>query len=466
MMKILVKQSDQESPKSFKIDKSDDQLMVAPDADISTGQAALLGLQHLLAMDVYVVPIIIAGMLSLPLANKMGLIQATFLAAGIGTILQTGVFMKMPVTQGASFVPLGALAGIYIAAGRGTVGMATIFGSLIVGALFVLILGFTHVVPKLIQKFVPSLVGGTIITNVGLSLIPSALNDNIFQASGNLNSNVLLGIITAGALVVCVMISLHFPQYDRIFRLGSILIALTIGTIVAAFMGRFSVKSVLEAPWFSTPKFALTSYGLHFSLSPILTMLIIYMVLMTETTGTWFAVSAVTNTKLTPQRINRGVFGEGVSCLVSALVGSTPVTGYSTNAGIISITGVASKKAFIGAGIWFILFSFVGKLSALLAAIPSAVIGGVFAIICSTIMLNGLRVVSQSHFVERALYILGIPIILTLGLVLMPSSLKNEAPTFVQYLLDSPIATAAITAIILNQLLPDNQQLKLTKVEK
>lgn len=466
MMKILVKKTDQASTKSFNVDKSADQLMVAPDADISTGQAVLLVLQHLLAMDVYVVPIIIAGMLSLPLANKMGLIQATFLAAGVGTILQTGVFMKMPVTQGASFVPLGALAGIYMAAGRGTIGMATIFGSLIVGAFFVLFLGFTRAVPKLIHKFVPSLVGGTIITNVGLSLIPSALNDNIFQASGNLNINVLLGMITAGALVFCVIISLHFPQYNRIFRLGSILIALTVGTTAAALMGQFSFKSVLTAPWFSLPKFSLTSYGLHFSLSPILTMLIIYMVLMTETTGTWFAVSAVTGTKLTPQRINRGVFGEGISCLVSALVGSTPVTGYSTNAGIISITGVASKKAFISAGVWFILFSFVGKLSALLAAIPSAVIGGVFAIICSTIMLNGLRVVSQSHFAERDLYILGIPIILTLALVLMPSSLKNEVPTFAQYLLDSPIATAAITAIVLNQLLPENSQPKLSKTAR
>lgn len=141
MMKILVKKTDQASTKSFNVDKSADQLMVTPDADISTGQAVLLGLQHLLAMDVYVVPIIIAGMLSLPLANKMGLIQATFLAAGVGTILQTGVFMKMPVTQGASFVPLGALAGIYMAAGRGTIGMATIFGSLIVGAFFCTVLG-------------------------------------------------------------------------------------------------------------------------------------------------------------------------------------------------------------------------------------------------------------------------------------------------------------------------------------
>lgn len=100
MMKSLGKQPHQALPESSdSASKLSDQLMVTPDADISTGQAVVLGLQHLLAMDVYVVPIIIAGMLSLPFANKMGLIQATFLAAGIGTILQTGVFMRMPVTR-------------------------------------------------------------------------------------------------------------------------------------------------------------------------------------------------------------------------------------------------------------------------------------------------------------------------------------------------------------------------------
>jgi NCS2 family nucleobase:cation symporter-2 len=140
--------------------------------------------------------------------------------------------------------------------------------------------------------------------------------------------------------------------------------------------------------------------------------------------------------------------------LIAALAGATPVTGYSTNAGVVSITGVASKKAFVAAGIWFIGFSFIGKLAAFLAAIPAAVIGGVFAIICSTIMLSGLQVIRQQAFAERDLYILGIPIIMTLALILIPSQLTKEAPQLVQYLLSSPIAVSALLAIALNQILP------------
>ncbi len=187
-------------------------------------------------------------------------------------------------------------------------------------------------------------------------------------------------------------------------------------------------------------------------------MLIIYMVLMTETTGTWFAVSTVTHTELTNERLNRGVIGEGISCVIASLAGATPVTGYSTNAGIISITGIASKRAFIAAGVWFIGFSFVGKIAALLSAIPDAVIGGVFAVVCVTIMINGLRVVSRQSFEERNLYILGIPIILTMATVLMPTKLIDETPQFVQYLLGSPIAISAIAAILLNQLMPKTRK--------
>lgn len=268
----------------------------------------------------------------------------------------------------------------------------------------------------------------------------------------------MLGSVSALVLLICVWLGLRFVKLGSVFKLGSILISLLIGTGVAAATGAISLKTVAASPWFSLPKFSVTSYGLRFDPFAILTMLIIYMVLMTETTGTWFAVSTVTHTELTNERLNRGVIGEGISCVIASLAGATPVTGYSTNAGIISITGIASKRAFIAAGVWFIGFSFVGKIAALLSAIPDAVIGGVFAVVCVTIMINGLRVVSRQSFEERNLYILGIPIILTMATVLMPTKLIDETPQFVQYLLGSPIAISAIAATLLNQLMPKTRK--------
>lgn len=434
-------------------------LLVGPDDKVGLVESGFLGLQHVLAMDIYVPPIILASMMAMGLPDQMGLLQSTFLAAGIGTILQTYFFIKMPVSQGPSFVPLGAAAGVVLASGgiKGS-GMGNLIGALLVGSVILIIMGATGIFQKIISKLVPALVGGTIITCVGLSLIPSALNDNIFKASGNINNNIILASVTALTLLIAVSISMRFPNVRRFFRTGSIILALAVGTIASTLMGLFDWKTVANAAWFSLPQRTVFHYGIHFSASAIITFIIIYAVITTETTGTWFAMGAVTNQKISKKQWNMGIIGEGFSCLIASLLGTTPVTGYSTNAGVISITGVASKRVFLFAGIWFTVLGFFSKLSAFLAAIPAPVIGGVFAIICVTIMLNGLNVIRSLHTTDRDLYIIGLPIILTLALVLLPESVINQAPQLLQYLLGSPIAIAAVAAILLNILMPNTRE--------
>ncbi|MCI1974623.1 MAG: purine/pyrimidine permease [Limosilactobacillus sp.] len=431
------------------------QLLIGPDEKVPTGEAILLGLQHVLAMDVYVPPIILGGLLAMGAADSTGLLQATFLACGIGTILQTAYFMKMPVSQGPSFVPLTAAAGVVLASGglHGG-GMSTLMGALLVGAILLILLGLSGVFQKIINRLVPAVVGGTIITCVGLSLIPSALNDNIFEAKGDVYQNMELAGITAAILIVCVAISIRFPKVQKLFKTGSIVIALLAGTAISASMGRFDASSVAAAPWFSLPQRTIFHWGIHFDMTAIFTFIIIYAILTTETTGTWFAMGAVTNHEITDKQWNRGIIGEGLSCLIATITGSTPVTGYSTNAGIISITGVASKIVFVAAGVWFVILGFCTKLSAFLAAIPAPVIGGVFAIITVTIMLNGLNVIRNLKVRESDLYIIGLPIVITIALVLIPQKIVHGAPQMIQYLLGSPVAMAAITAIILNLVMP------------
>ena len=431
------------------------QLLIGPDEKVPTGEAVLLGLQHVLAMDVYVPPIILGGLLAMGAADSTGLLQATFLACGIDTILQTAYFMKMPVSQGPSFVPLTAAAGVVLASGglHGG-GMSTLMGALLVGAILLILLGLSGFFQKIINRLVPAVVGGTIITCVGLSLIPSALNDNIFEAKGDVYQNMELAGITAAILIICVAISIRFPRVQKLFKTGSIVIALLVGTAISASMGRFDASSVAAAPWFSLPQRTIFHWGIHFDMTAIFTFIIIYAILTTETTGTWFAMGAVTNHEITDKQWNRGIIGEGLSCLIATITGTTPVTGYSTNAGIISITGVASKIVFVAAGVWFIILGFCTKLSAFLAAIPAPVIGGVFAIITVTIMLNGLNVIRNLKVRESDLYIIGLPIVITIALVLIPQKIVHGAPQMVQYLLGSPVAMAAITAIVLNLIMP------------
>ena len=427
-------------------------LTIGVNDHIPTGQAILLGLQHVLAMDVYVVPFIIAAAVSMSPGEASGLIQSTFLGAGIASLIQVLFFLKLPVCQGPSFVPVGAIIGIYL----GGNGMSTVLGSSLVGALAITILGYTGIYKQIVRHFIPTIVSGTIIMIVGLTLLPSAFNGNIFieTATLSMNQNILLAVITAVILILFSMLGVYFPRLGKIFRISSVIIALIIGSIVASFMGGMDFTSVSEASFFSLPNFAFIDYGFDFDLSAIATMIVIYMVLLAETTGTWYAVSSVTGEEITDEQINQGVIGEGFGCLIASLVGATPVTGYSTNAGIISITGVASKVVFVAASVWFIVLSFLGKLSALINAVPAAVIGGVFVVVCVIIMLSGFRVIKNEEFSERELYIIGVPLIIAIGLLFMPAELKGTAPQFIQYLLDSPIAVSALAAVAMNKLIP------------
>lgn len=431
------------------------QLTVQPDEKLSFTKSTILGLQHVLAMDVYVVPFLIAMLIGLQADQSSALIQSTFIAAGLATIVQSYLCMKLPIAQGPSYVPLGAIVGIYAASGGGELGWSSVLGASLIGAALVILLGMTGIFNKIVKTFIPPIVGGTIIFIVGLSLLPVGIRDNIYGATdATINQNVNLALITSAVLLLFVVLGALLGKKGSIFRIMSVLFALVAGCIAASLMGILDFSAVSNAAWFSMPQIPFADFGFSFNFSAIITMIIIYLVLLAETTGTWFAVSNVIDKPLTDKNINRGVIGEGIGCFIAALFGSTPVTGYSTNAGIISITGIASRRVFLAVGGWFVIFGCSGKLAALIASIPTAVIGGVFCIVCGIIAINGIQVMKNQHIGEKEMYVISIPMILTLALVLIPKDYLYSLPTFVQYLLGSPILTAALAAIILNKCLP------------
>ncbi|MEG0003630.1 MAG: solute carrier family 23 protein [Comamonas sp.] len=432
-------------------------LIAQPDDRVTVLKALLLGVQHVMAMDVYVVPFIIASALALSQADSASLIQSTFLAAGIATIIQTAWCMRMPVAQGPSYIPLGAIIAVALAGGAGLSGMGAVYGALIPGALLVIALGALGWFHRLIRWLVPPIVGGSIILVVGLSLLPIALTANVFAVHGNstINLNIALAALSAALLVVAMMIGLRFNNRAGTWvRLLSVVIALVGGTIAASFVGQFSFDAVSAAPWLMLPKMAFVDYQLQFSLPAILTFVLIYMVVMAETTGTWFAVSAVINQPITDKQLDRGAIGEGIGCGVAALIGATPVTGYSTNAGVISITGVASRMVFVAIGVVLAVLGFVGKFSALIAAIPAPVIGGVFAVVCITISMAGIRILRHVHLDERAMLVVGIPLICAFFATLAPKEWLQSLPDMLQYLLGSAVTVGAMAAMVMNLILP------------
>ena len=394
---------------------------------LSAGKSVFVGFQHVLAMDLFIPPIILAG---------------------LATLIQAGFAMKLPVMQGPSFVPLSALAAIGT-----TSGIGAMIGSLIPGAILIALIGRLKLFSKVVKKFIPPIVAGTVIVVVGISLMPSAIS-SIYNAPGNANVNMMIAFISAAILIVCMYIGEKATQRFRFVKLASVILALGIGTIIASFYGMVDFSSVKESSWIAFP--SIFAFGMPtFELDAILIMLAIYLIIVIETTGTWFTVAEVTDKKLDEKRLNGGAVGEGIGCLTGSFFGGTPVTGYSSNAGIIAVTGIKSRKPILVGGVILILLGMMPKLTSIIASIPVVVINGVFAVLCVVIMMNGLKVIKNEPFTERNMIVIGVPIMLALFAVMIPQEVMNGLPNIITYFVASGTAVGAIGALVLNIVLPE-----------
>lgn len=432
--------------------KPNNGIIIGVDDKISYGKALLLGAQHVLAMDLYIAPIIVAGLLSLGTENTSFFIQMCFLATGLATLIQTGFGIKLPVVQGPSYVPIGAIAAI-----GGKLGLGAIAGSLIPGALIIAILGYPlKWFAKVVKKIIPPLVGGTVIIIVGIALMPVGIN-NIYIAPGNIGDNIIVASVSAGVLIICMLLGRKVNGLGTFFRLVSVIIAIIAGTITASFFGGVDFSPVKQAAWFSLPSFM--PFGAPiFNLNAIITMIFVYFIILIETTGTWFVVSTVTGKELDENRLNRASFGEGLGCFVGALFGSTPMTGYSSNAGLLAITGVASRLAIMASGVILVCLGLVPKLSTAITCIPEPVINGIFGIVCVAIVTNGMKVIQPIIIDDRNMMVIGIPILLTLAVTVLPKDVLYSAPEWATYILSSGITVGALATVILNLIIPNERK--------
>ncbi|WP_081663870.1 solute carrier family 23 protein [Bifidobacterium sp. AGR2158] len=417
---------------------------------LSLGKSLLLGAQHVLSMDLYIMPLILGGALGLASGELTYFLQMSFLACGIATLLQSGLFMKFPIVQGPSYVPLAALCTI-----GATMGIPTMIGSLIPGALLVMALGATNMFSRFIRRAIPPVIGAIIILIVGITLVPTAVT-GVFSTNGDLTANAVSGCVTFALIVAC-MIARYCLKNGARLQMVSVILAVAVGTAVAAAMGTADFSAVGSASWFSLPQ--PFHFGMpKFDLQSCPLMAVMYLFILLDTTGTWFSVEAITGEPLTDRRINRGTVGEGLGCLMGALFGGTPMTGYSSNAGLIAITRVASRRAMLAGGAILVALGFCPKLMAVITSVPTAVINGVFAMVCMTLISNGVKMLRESVLDDRTMLILGASLLCGISTIILPAEVVAAAPQFVQYLLSSGIAVGGTVAILLQLLLPGGRR--------
>lgn len=367
-------------------------------------------------------------------------------SSGVGTLMYILITKgKIPAYMGSSFsfiVPMMAL--------MKTVGYPGIAqGTIAVGLVYLVVsLIVSWIGSDWIDRILPPIVVGPIIMVIGLSLAGTAATDaTINSATGKYDLKFFL------VALLTLMITIFFNMYLKGFMgLIPILLGIVFGYGVACMFGLVDFTPIIKAPWFSLPDFEIPfiSYKPHLYWGAILSMAPIAFVTMTEHMGHIMVLNELTDRNFFKDPgLNHTLAGDGTASIIAGFVGGPPVTSYGENIGVLAITKVHSVYVLGGAALFAILFSFVGKLGALIESIPKPVIGGISFLLFGVIASNGLKVLIDNKVdFEKKRNLMIASTILVIGI-------GNAYLKLGQYEF-SGLAVASVIGIILNLILPEH----------
>ncbi|MFJ2619766.1 nucleobase:cation symporter-2 family protein [Glutamicibacter sp. NPDC087344] len=406
------------------------------------------GLQHVLTMygGIIAPPLIIGTAAGLGEAEIGVLIASCLFVGGLATILQTvGVPFfgsQLPLVQGVSFAGVATM--ISILEGGGSI--STVFGAVIAASVIGLVI--TPIFSRII-RFFPPVVAGTVITTIGLTLMPVAAG---WTMGGNASSPSYGSVQNLGLAGITLVLVVIFSKIGvaAISRL-SILLAMIGGTIIAAVTGMADFSKVLEGPIFAFPKpFAFGPPD--FQAAAILSMVIVILVTLTETSADIIAVGAIVGTKTDAKRVGDGLRADMVSSAISPLFNSFTQSAFAQNVGLVAITGVKSRFVVTAGGGILVVLGLLPVLGRFVAAIPTPVLGGAGIVLFGTVAASGIRTLSTVEY-EGNMNLVIVAAALGFGMFpIVAPNIYDQFPSWFVTIFHSGISSSAIMAIVLNLL--------------
>ncbi|WP_330237059.1 nucleobase:cation symporter-2 family protein [Streptomyces sp. NBC_00566] len=410
-------------------------------------QLAAFGLQHVLAMDAgaVAVPLIVGGALRLSAADLAYLITADLLVCGVATLIQCVGFwrfgVRLPIMQGCTFAAVSPMVLIGTTGG----GLPAIYGSVIVAGLAIVLLA--PVFGRLL-RFFPPLVTGTVILIIGVSLLPVAGN----WAAGGVSSKDFGAPrnLALAAFVLAVVLGVQRFAPAFLARVA-VLTGIVAGLVVAVPFGFTDFGGVADADWvgISTP----FHFGApEFRVSAIVSMLVVALVTMTETTGDLIAVGEMTGRRVEPRSLADGLRADGLSTVLGGVFNTFPYTAYAQNVGLVGMTRVRSRWVVAAAGGLLVLLGLLPKLGAVVAAVPAPVLGGAGLVMFGTVAASGLRTLAGVDFRgNHNLTVVAVSVAVGMLPVGVPT-VYAKFPDWFQTVMNSGISAGCLTAIALNLL--------------
>lgn len=318
------------------------------------------------------------------------------------------------------------------------------YGAIIVAGIFVFLVAGWF---SKIKKLFPPVVTGTLITVIGLTLIPVAVQN---MGGGNAQAKDFGDAKNLIAAFLTILIIVAIEVWTKGFlRSISVLIGLIAGTVIASFMGLVSLKPVMQASWFHLPQ--LFYFGVpEFEWSSCLTMIIIALVSMVESTGVFFAIGDLLHKDITEDDLKRGYRAEGLAQVFGGLFNTFPYTTFSQNVGLLQLSGIKTKRPIYWAAGLLMAMGLLPKIGALVTIIPDSVLGGAMLVMFTMIAVQGIRMLTKVDFENnRNILVVAISIGLGLGVTVYPQ-IFQDLPQTIQLFLGNGIVVASICATLLN----------------
>jgi uric acid transporter len=418
------------------------------DERLPAGQLVTYGLQHVLAMyaGAVAVPLIVGGALGLSHEQLIYLINADLFTCGVATLIQTlglgRIGSRLPIVQGCTFAAVAPM--ILIGKAHGP---TAIYGAVIVAGLITLLISpyFSRLL-----RFFPPVVTGTIITVIGVSLLPVAVR---WSGGGNPAAPTFAapGIVAlaAGVLTIVILIQRLLSGY---WAKLAVLLGLVSGTLIAIPIGMTDFSEVGKAGWFgvTTPFY----FGLPtLDLASVLSMTLVMLVVMTETTGDIVAIGEIVDKPISRDTLTRGLRADGLSTMLGGIFNAFPYTAYAQNVGLVAMTGIKSRYVVAVAGVILMLLGLFPKLAAIVASIPTPVLGGAGLVMFGSVAASGIKTLSKVSF-EGNHNALVVAVSLAVGVIpIAVPGFYAKFPHWVRILGESGITMGSLAAITLNAVL-------------
>ncbi|MDR3420956.1 MAG: nucleobase:cation symporter-2 family protein [Xanthobacteraceae bacterium] len=420
-----------------------------------------LGLQHVLVMyaGAVAVPLILGRALKLAPQDVAFLISADLFACGLATLVQCigfpGVGIRLPVMMGVTFASVGPMLSM---AAAPDVGLLGIYGSVISAGVFAVIVA--PFMGRLLPLF-PPVVTGTIILVIGISLMRVGINwaggglptlTKVVDGAAGAFPNPAYGQLEGlGIALFVLLVILGLIRWFTGFIANvAVLLGIIAGAVLAAALGVMHFDRVISAAWvdvvvpfrFGMPKFQIV---------PIITMCIVMIVVMIESTGMFLALGEMTGRKIDQAAIARGLRADGVGTILGGIFNTFPYTSFSQNVGLVGVTGVRSRWVTATGGVIMIALGLLPKMSALVESVPVVVLGGAGVVMFGMVAATGARILTGVDFKANRYNLFVVAISVGFGMIpLVAPNFFRYTPDVLHPLLESGILLAAIVSVALN----------------